>query len=301
MKKNFSKEKNIQYRTYADQILGEPDYSEIEGDESFAKTEIWEKHPLLKYAIALGLALLDFLVVAQIFDNAIVQKQWLSFILSLGVAVCLNFIPFYTAKFLIRAKYRLDKKAKVELFGSIILYFMLYIPLLILRFAYYDMYIGSGSAGLISGLQTQTDVSGEVFKAKALVFVFSISPLVTSGICLLMGYCSSNPLEEKLKEAKCKRKEIIAKIHWLQYARKALERDTTELLEADEGRYEAARNQIHEKCNVMRARARFLLAQYLGRPDATSIVSADALEAVSEPRKTSEKNELPLFSFEKRA
>ena len=244
-----------------------------------------QKWASLFFTIALSAA--DLSVLYQITDSAVKQHVWMGWIFSIVLALCLNFIPVILAE----AKHNYDDDFRKEdnkqvILIALALFALLYIATVIVRFAFYDIYIDTSSAagGMTNAMNTATSGSDAVAitdsaKAKAIFFSFltAISPLVTSGANYLISYMTNNPMKERLKEREERREELLMEINRIDVAIENLERNREEQLAFDEGRFEAAKQVIHYECETLKAQALYILAEEIAaNSEAISKISSDA-------------------------
>ena len=273
---------SIQSKTYAETRQTISPVAAVKRKYKAQRTDWWEKGKM-PIIIPLLMAGLDFIVFKLIIDQACFQSDWLSWVYSFGLAFAINFIPSQFVKALYDKKYNLSKGGKIGMVLSLTAFALLYFAMLYVRFCYFDMYLpDSGSGGIvdtIGAVASDTAAGTEgVRKAISMTLLTAISPLVTSIICGLIAY-TADPLKAMLQEREIRKQELLAELHRTEVALVSFERDTDELIELDNARFKAAQLAIHDRCAALHAKAMFALEEYVGRADATSKISAEAIEA----------------------
>lgn len=274
---------NKQSMTYAESCLGVSRKQAERRKHSAIKTEWWEAKRW-SVVVPLLMTALDFIVVKLIIDKACFQQEFFSYLLAFGLSLALNFIPSQFVKKVFYAKYNLRTDAKFWAIVLFVAFALLYGAMLYVRFCNYDMFLpDSGASGVIDTLDASASAEApagayDVRKAIAMTLLTSISPLVTSLICAGISYATSDPMDAMIRERQTRRAELLTEYHRIEVALVSYDRQEQELIELDNGRYLAARQAIHERCAALQAKALLALEEHIGRADATSKISADAIQ-----------------------
>lgn len=240
----------------------------------------WWAHPLVIIFITLIFTSMDGIVLFNLFDTILTQSELMSYIVSIGVALVLNFLPLIMAKLV----YQLQGKRQwsgIWLTLSLIAFALLYSSTVYLRFSCAEMYLPQtyGVGDVAVTMETATE--DQRTQAMAVVWLLSIEPLVTSVVNFLLCYFSDNIPEKRyfiLRLRKFELAEMIAD------SKAALHEMTYELdvqLAMEEAAYEAEQDVLTAWRNSLRAEARFLLAQHLADPSATTALSSEALKSTA--------------------
>ena len=274
----------------------------IENEKKLQKTEFaWWSAPTIIIFLTVSMSALDALVLYDIMDQVMTQSEIMGKIVSFGIALILNMMPLLIAKFTHQAMYRLKRGAAVWAVAVTAAFFVLFASTVWLRFAYQEQYGESASNHLTNELQVEeiVDTSTESNpKGLAVVLLLSIEPLVTSLVNFGLIYIGNDELRERINHLRIRRLELS---EWESDLKAYLA--TTEpaelrrgqLLALDMERKKAAEDEIHARCDILKARARTYLAEYLKDPEGASYVTAsldEKIEKVSQESQTPESGQM---------
>lgn len=270
-------------------ILRNEDYAcPLEAERDFQRADrAWWTASGILIAITVVFAALDAVVLYSILDIAITQAAWMGFVVALGIALILNFLPLVAARYLQYAAYRLERFALAKAICGLTAFIVLFGATVFLRFAYEDLYTSDAQhvalvneAGSSEAEKTESEDSGQ--KSRATVVLLSIEPLSTSILGFILAFLNDDPLRAKIRYLRHRKLELLEAESDLKASLSGMDRDREQLLELDEQRYLAARAYIQTHCNQLRAQARFLLSEYLKEPSAISRLSAPPDLPISE-------------------
>ena len=215
----------------------------------------------------------------------------MSIVMAFGVAVVLNILPLVIAKFLHGAIYKTTKHG-LTMFAVFVAGFLLvYGGTVYLRFAYSDMYEQENQSMTLentvseekveNGTENVQEISEKRRKSMAVVTLLSISPLITSLLGFAIAYVSDDEIRRKVECLELEKIEIDEKISEIDAAIAQMEHYMEEGIEReltfDEQAMNAAEDEIIARGNVMKAQARFILAEFLSNPQATTKLSEEML------------------------
>lgn len=234
---------------------------------------------------------MDGTVLYSIMEECFLQSALMSTVMAFGVAVVLNVLPLVIAKFLHGAIYKTTKHG-LTMFAVFVAGFLLvYGGTVYLRFAYSDMYEQENQSMTLENTVSEEKVENgmenvqEIFekrrKSMAVVTLLSISPLITSLLGFAIAYVSDDEIRRKVEYLELEKIEIDEKISEIDaaiaqmehYMEEGIERELT----LDEQAMNAAEDEIIARGNVMKAQARFILAEFLSNPQATTKLSEEML------------------------
>lgn len=253
----------------------------ISNEKKLQKTEcVWWSSPAFIIFLTVSMSVLDALVLYDILDQAMTQSEYMGKIVSFGIALVLNMIPLLIAKFTHEAIYKIKKHAAVWAVIGTMSFIGLFMSTVSLRFAYKDSYGESSSYHITNELEvlenSDTEITNDA-KGTAVVALLSIEPLVTSLVNFLLAYISDDPLRKKinclrLRKYELKEMETDLKAYLATAESSDVRKET--LLRLDDERKKIAVDEIHERCNILKAQARVYLAEYLADPASISYVTA---------------------------
>lgn len=274
------KKRNTENMTYVESVQDTHPIDVVKKAHNSGRA--WYQFKAPSWIMTAIMSLLDFLVLYMITDNAVKQADWQSWVLAIGLAIALNFLPLFIAKSVQDYQYGFNpERAKKVIIISLAAYAALYIGTLITRFAFFDIFLDSTPAdqlhnALDTGAVQSTGggvTAADNWKAVAFTILTAVSPLVTSAINGLLCYFTENGKKAKLRQKEERKQEILAELARIEVGIANLERDKEALLAGDDGRYEAAKQIVHYKCEALRAKALFMLAEHVGNADGISKVS----------------------------
>lgn len=235
-----------------------------------------------------GVSVMDGAVILSILKSALLQEPALSFIMSFGVALVVNILPVFIAKFVHQAIYQSKRYAKVMAIVFIAAFLIVYGSTVMLRFAYKDTYkeenqtiqlendISSVNGATTSSNSNDNSSSLDV-KSTALVLFLSLIPLVTASLAFGISYVTDDEIRKRLEFLECRDIELAEAISDIEAALSAMNSDLERDLALDEAAMNAAKNEIYARRDILKAIARRILAEHLGNASATSKLSAEML------------------------
>lgn len=263
----------------------------IQAEYTLQKTDrAWWASPPVIIALTVFLSLLDAAVLFDIMDAAMVQSAWLGVLVAVGIALVLNIIPLVIAKLIHQAIYKLKRYAGTMAALLLAAFVLLFSGTVFLRFAFSERYEPDNTGDTLvntmedsgeESVDTETQAKNEA-QANAVVLLLSVEPLVTSMADFVLAFLSDDELRARINRLRVRRLELLEDISDLQAARSNLEGDCQNLLALDEERYQAARQVLDDRCQMLRTRARTLLAQYLADPSSISCLSAQSVALVED-------------------
>lgn len=261
----------------------------IQAEYTLQKTDqAWWASPPVIVTLTVFLSILDALVLYDIMDAAMVQSAWLGMLVAIGIALVLNVIPLVIAKLLHQAIYRLKRYAGTMAALLLAAFVLLFSGTVYLRFAFSERYEPDNTTDtLVNTMEDtgeaeadpETQAKNEA-QANAVVVLLSVEPLVTSAANFVLAFLSDDELRARINRLRVRRLELLEDISDLQAAKSNLESDRQRLLALDQARYLAAQRVLDDRCQILRTRARFLLAQYLADPSSISRLSAQSVALV---------------------
>lgn len=274
----------------------------IENEKKLQKTEFaWWSAPTIIIFLTVSMSALDALVLYDIMDQVMTQSEIMGKIVSFGIALILNMMPLLIAKFTHQAMYRLKRGAAVWAVAVTAAFFVLFASTVWLRFAYQEQYGESASNHLTNELQVEeiVDTSTESNpKGLAVVLLLSIEPLVTSLVNFGLIYIGNDELRERINHLRIRRLELSeceSDLKAYLATTEPAELRRGQLLALDMERKKAAEDEIHARCDILKARARTYLAEYLKDPEGASYVTAsldEKIEKVSQESQTPESGQM---------
>ena len=263
----------------------------IQSDYTLQKTDrAWWASPPVIVTLTVFLSLLDAVVLYDIMDAAMVQSAWLGMLVAIGIALVLNVIPLVLAKLIHQAIYKLKRYAGTMAALLLAAFVLLFSGTVFLRFAFSERYEPDNTGDTLvntmedsgeESVDPETQAKNEA-QANAVVILLSVEPLVTSTANFVLAFLSDDELRARINRLRVRRLELLEDISDLQAARSNLEGDRQNLLALDEERYQAARQVLDARCQILRTRARTLLAQYLADPSSISRLAAQSVALVED-------------------
>ena len=240
---------------------------------------------------------MDGTVLYSIMEECFLQSALMSIVMAFGVAVVLNILPLVIAKFLHGAIYKTTKHGLTMCAVFVAGFLLVYGGTVYLRFAYSDMYEQENQSMTLentvseekveNGTENVQEISEKRRKSMAVVTLLSISPLITSLLGFAIAYVSDDEIRRKVECLELEKIEIDEKISEIDAAIAQMEHYMEEGIEReltfDEQAMNAAEDEIIARGNVMKAQARFILAEFLSNPQATTKLSEEMLLKDKEP------------------
>ena len=252
----------------------------VEGiDDEHAVEDPWWATPQANLILVPIFSIMDGMVLYSIFDACLTQSAAMGIIMAFGVAVVLNVLPLISAKFAHQAIYKLKRHALTMLIISLAGFFLLFAGTVMLRFAYRDMYKEESQSMMlentVSDQESYEDTGGDTGEGKSLavVFLLSLSPLVTSIIGFGIAYVSDDEVRRRVEYHERRDIELDEAISDLEAAIETMNIDVARDLSLDEQSMYAAIEEVIARGNVLKAWARHYLAEYVGDPGAISRLS----------------------------
>ena len=236
----------------------------------------WWSVPAFIVVLTLVFSFMDMLVLYSIMDKAMMQSKLMGIVMALGVAFVLNMIPIFCAKFVHQAIYKIRRYAWILTILSLSGFIILYIATVILRFAYHDMYGASGAGQLINTVAADASnmaQSGDTSKGYAVVILLCIEPLATSICNFVISYLSDDPVRKEKETLEMQITEEDGRIAILTAKLATMERNVEQELSIDEDQMWAAISECIAIGDILKAKARLYLAEYLADPQATTRLS----------------------------
>ena len=263
----------------------------IQSEYTLQKTDrAWWASPPVIVTLTVFLSLLDAVVLYDIMDAAMVQSAWLGALVAIGISAVLNIIPLVIAKLIHQAIYRIKRYAGTMAALLLAAFVILFGSTAYLRFNFSERYEPVNTGDILvntmedtgeESVDPETQAKNEA-QANAVVVLLSVEPLVTSTLNFVLAFLSDDELRARIHRLRVRRLELLEDISDLQAARSNLEGDLQNLLALDEKRYQAARQVLDDRCQILRTRARTLLAQYLADPSSISRLAAQSVALVED-------------------
>ena len=249
-------------------------------DEAF-----WMTSAVLLF-LTLFLSLIDAATLFSVFDSVLYESEELAILVTLGIALMLNFIPLLLARFYHLFRYKISGIKLPMLIGLIVVFAILYIATFYLRWETRQLNFSGASATLTSS-SGQTDListtNANSQEAIATTILLGISPLITSAVNLFLAYLSDDPVKLKINRLKYQRSVLESHLNRLTAASNELDRDWNSYLSSfDEARFKTIYDEITTGSDLIRALARQELAKKLGDPDSISTLLEPDEEAEEE-------------------
>lgn len=219
------------------------------------------------------LTLLDASTLFTVFDNLMYEEPLISYIMTLGTALCLNFIPLIVGRFIQEYRYDGNCIKKWIIWVCAVTFFVLFAATFWLRWTTREIMFESGggistSAGMV--LESAGTDSNSL-KAISLTVLLGIMPCITSMINLALGFLSADPVRLKLTYLQKEQVRLRSELGILEAAKKELDRDWMHCLqEADQEHLDAALIEIMCFRDKIIQMSKYLLAEKLIKPEAIS-------------------------------
>ena len=220
-----------------------------------ADQELWMRGVII-YPLIIGLSCMDGVTLYEVFFKMTesAEKEAL-YLLTVGIAVVLNFIPLVNG---------------VKLWmivGLVIVFLLLFFATFYLRWETRGM---DGAANVFAkgSILPETEANPEA--ETAFTLVMGIIPLVTSAVNLALGYVISDPIKRRLDTLRYQSALLKEQVNRLYAAECELNRNWENALpETETERLKAAKGTIQADSDRIKKWARLALAKKLG--DAESI------------------------------
>lgn len=243
-------------------------------------------HSLVIIVATVGFALLDAIVLYNLFDKVLDQSSYLGILMSFGIAILLNAIALPTSRYIHQAIYGL-KRAKVLAILCIIVFMLLYLGTCGLRIANADMYEQSVAMPSLqndlSSTEENVEPDGKMkFKANVTAEFMCIEPLCTTVVIFLLSFFNDDELRKRIEKEEIRKIEMEEAIGDLKASISSMEANELLLLQEDERARETAIQDLNARANKLKAIARKLLAEYLQSAGASSELNHQLLQELSQ-------------------
>ena len=195
----FSKEKNkgVKASQAEDYKLRKEGITALQNSDSC----FWSKSYVI-IGLTLGFALLDTIVLYNLFDKILDQSSHLGILMAFGIAILINAIALPTAKFIRQAGYGI-KRAKIWAGLCIATFLLLFLGISSLRMANADMYeqssvMSSLKNNLASGEEVEEVNEKTKMKAYCTAGFMCIEPLATTLIIFFLSFFNDDDLRKKI-------------------------------------------------------------------------------------------------------
>ena len=231
-------------------------------------------HSLVIIVATVGFALLDAIVLYNLFDKVLDQSSYLGILMSFGIAILLNAIALPTSRYIHQAIYGL-KRAKVLAILCIGAFMLLYLGTCGLRIANADMYEQSVTMPSLQNDLSSTEESVELdgkmkFKANVTAAFMCIEPLCTTAFIFLLSFFNDDELRKRIEKEEIRKIEMEEAIADLKASISSMEANEVMLLEEDECARESAVQELRARANKLKSISRKLLAEHLQSAAASS-------------------------------
>ena len=257
----------------------------IEAEAKYQKSEIssWENDTLLIF-LAFGMAIIDMSFLFNMMDLVMDQNQWLGKIGALAIALILNLLPLPFAKFVNKARYGLDRHAKIFAIVCAVVFVAVYGWVVFLRFNCLELYTSTVSNELIN-TAASTPVAVDAVantvstrRAIATAGLLSVEPLATSVFSCIVAVTTDDPLKKKINFLKMRKLELKAADNRISTAIASMWEDKDFMMECDREQYEAARDLVAAEAGRLKTEARMMLAERLKDPSSMTKLAQDDTE-----------------------
>lgn len=260
-------------------------------------------HSLVIIVATVGFALLDAIVLYNLFDKVLDQSSYLGILMSFGIAILLNAIALPTSRYIHQAIYGI-KRAKVLAILCIIVFMLLYLGTCGLRIANADMYEQSVSMPSLqndlSSTEENVEPDGKMkFKANVTAAFMCIEPLCTTVVIFLLSFFNDDELRKRIEKEEIRKIEMEEAIGDLKASISSMEANELLLLQEDERARETAIQDLNARANKLKAIARKLLAEYLQSAGASSELNHQLLQELSQEERNYEMKEHSACNHEK--
>ncbi len=240
--------------------------------------------PKINFILLPIFSTMDGMVLFNIFDAIFTQSAITGIVMAIGFAVILNVLPLIIAKFVYQSIYKIKRHVSKIAIMFIAIFFVLFAATVFFRFAYRDMYDEEKQTTQLENtvsneesLSNDNDNSNNSDKSLAVVFLLSLSPLATSLIGFGIAYISGDEIKKKIQFYERRDIELDEAISDLEAAIATMNNNMKRDIDLDEQIMEAAIEEIISRCNILKAYARYYLAEYLANPSATTKLSKEML------------------------
>ena len=232
-----------------------------------ADQELWMRGVII-YPLIIGLSCMDGVTLYEVFfkmtESAEKEARYL---LTVGIAVVLNFIPLVVGRYIHYHRYGMNGVKLWMIVGLVIVFLLLFFATFYLRWETRGM---DGAANVFAkgSILPETEANPEA--ETAFTLVMGIIPLVTSAVNLALGYVISDPIKRRLDTLRYQSALLKEQVNRLYAAECELNRNWENALpETETERLKAAKGTIQADSDRIKKWARLALAKKLG--DAESI------------------------------
>ena len=232
-----------------------------------ADQELWMRGVII-YPLIIGLSCMDGVTLYEVFFKMTesAEKEAL-YLLTVGIAVVLNFIPLVVGRYIHYHRYGMNGVKLWMIVGLVIVFLLLFFATFCLRWETRGM---DGAANVFAkgSILPETEANPEA--ETAFTLVMGIIPLVTSAVNLALGYVISDPIKRRLDTLRYQSALLKEQVNRLYAAECELNRNWENALpETETERLKAAKGTIQADSDRIKKWARLALAKKLG--DAESI------------------------------
>lgn len=229
--------------------------------------------PLLLPLLLLFFVVLDALTIFELMDQMFYQSRWLSVLITVGIAIVLEGIPYLASQYFMRDKKTIVDKVTLAALGTVFL--LIFITLFVLRWNARALTFSSNESQLavITSIQTveQVDsIHGTSAAENVMTVLLGITPLATSVLAFFLSciYKTSDKLKDKKKINAIELEERLKVLSIKQNEIKnELKRD---LVSYNEDLYHVAVEQVNDYEKMLKVIVRQKLAVYLGTAQAVT-------------------------------
>lgn len=237
-----------------------------------ADRELWMKGFVI-YPLIIFLSIMDGLTLYDVFFRLTsVSSEASLYVLTVGVALVLNFIPLVVGRYIHYYRYGMNGVKRWMIVALVAIFFVLFFATFYLRWEARDA--DGGGAGILDKVidvqEGDKAESPEDGQNTAFTLLMGVIPLVTSAVNLALGYMISDPVKRRLDTLRHQRALLQEQINRMHAAEYELNQNWAAALAAtEEARLATAKETVHAGSEQIRQAARLALAEKLG--DAESI------------------------------
>lgn len=269
-KRTVNKENEFAFEKYAGQIEAEQNYQKV--------GQSWWENNVLLIGIAIAMAVLDMMFLFDMLDLVMQQNALLGRVGALGIALILNFIPLIVAKQVNKLRYKLDRTALLFAITGVVIFAILYVATVILRFQCLELYTASTSDVLKNTATIEKTIIDSVQQARdtrraiCTAVLLSIEPLATSIFSFLVAIQTDNTIKNQINYLEKRLLELKAAHNRISTALESMWEDKDFMLENEQKQYEIYKNILWSEAEHLRMEARRMLAERLKDPSSITKV-----------------------------
>lgn len=253
--------------------------------ETQKRTQPWWTKTWTLVFVTIGCVAADAIVLYSILDKAMTAGAYIHVVVSVFLALLFSIFPLAISWSIHMDRYRLNSYAKYLAYGLLAVFAFLFVCTTALRFAYADTYTDSGQqtaslentvAATADGTQDGEDKPAPS-KCITLTLLLASVPLLSAAITFGSSYYGQDPVRIRIHRLRIRRCELKECLSDLEAAEQGIEEDVAALHDLDQEQYRKSCEMVNTRCNVLRARARFLLAMYLKDPSSITTLSQEGI------------------------